>query len=199
MRSLTSRRVLLTAALLTAATVLGSCGDDGDGDGPEVADLGTVVVSDTPPGFVPLTESFGPFTLDEYLERFSTEQEDDREEFEEAGVERGYARGWINQEGTGLVVFVFEAGSNGEAEDLMESFIDDAVDSRSGQEFEVEDIDGAEGVTYIETSIEGGETVHGVLFVRGQRLYLTASSHSELATGRETILQFARTQAQLAK
>jgi hypothetical protein len=81
----------------------------------------------------------------------------------------------------------------------MEYFIDDAKDSRDGQEFDVEDIDGAEGVTYVETSIDGGETVHGVLFVRGKRLYLTASQHSDLASGRETILQFARTQAQLAK
>ncbi len=199
MRTLASRRVLFTAGALAAVTVLGACDSGGGDDGPEVADLGTVIVSDTPPGFVPITESFGPFNLDQYIERFSTSVENDREELEEVGFERGYARGWINPEGTGLVVFVFETDSNGDAEHLMEYFVDDAKDSRDGQEFEVEGIDGAEGVTYVERSIEGGETVHGVLFVRGERLYLTASQHPDLAAGRETILQFARTQAQLAK
>ncbi|HEX6596712.1 MAG TPA: hypothetical protein VF045_07245 [Acidimicrobiales bacterium] len=199
MRTPTSGRVLLTAGLLAAVTVLGACDSGGGDDGPEVADLGTVIVSDTPPGYVPITESFGPFDLDQYIERFSSSEESDRDELGEVGFERGYARGWINPEGTGLVVFVFETESNGDAEHLMEYFIDDAKDSRDGQEFDVEGIDGAEGVTYVETSIDGGETVHGVLFVRGKRLYLTASQHSELASGRETILQFARTQAQLAK
>jgi hypothetical protein len=66
MRTLTSGRVLLTAGLLAAVTVLGACDSGGD-DGPEVADLGTVIVSDTPPGYVPITESFGPFDLDQYI------------------------------------------------------------------------------------------------------------------------------------
>lgn len=200
MRTTTSRRVLLTATTLAAAMVLSACGDDGGDDGPEVDDLGTVLIDQPPAGFVPITEDiFGPFDLDQYIERFSTDEEEDRDRLADAGVERGFARGWINPAGVGLAAFVFEAGSNGEAEDLLEDFIDDAKDSRSGQEFAVEGVEGAKGVTYIESDAEGSQTVHGVLLVRGKRLYLTASQHVELASGRDVILPFARSQAELAK
>lgn len=192
--------MVLPTAMLAVAVAMAGCGDDGGDDGPEVSDLGTVVVDQAPPGFVPITDDiFGPFNLDQYIERFSTSAEEDREELADAGVERGYARGWLGQNGVGLAAFVFEAGSRGEAEDLREYFIDDAKDSRSGQDFAVEGIEGAKGVTYIETDAEGSQTVHGVLFVRGKRLYLAASQHVELGSGRDTALQFARSQAEIAQ
>ena len=193
--------MVLPAAVLAVAVALTGCGDDDDGgNASDVADLGTVVVEQAPAGFVPITDDvFGPFTLDQYIERFSTNAEEDREELADAGVERGYARGWVNQEGVGLAAFVFEAGSGGEAKDLRKHFIDDAKDTRSGQDFDVEGIDDADGVTYIETDAEGSQTVHGILFVRGPRLYLTASQHVELGSGRDIVLQFARAQAEVAR
>ena len=159
MRTRTSRRIVLPVALVLAVALLGSCSRDED-NGPEVPDLATVIVDQAPPGFVPLTEPFGAFDLEGYLSRFSDEEDRDREDLTDAGFERGYARGWVSTDGTALAAFVFEVESNGEAEDLLDSFMDDTKDRRNGSEFEAEGIDDAEGITYVESSVEGAQTVY---------------------------------------
>ena len=180
--------------LLVVAGAVGACSDD-----PGIEDLATVTLDRAPPGFIPIEEGFGAFDLDGYVERFSTSKEKDREELEEVGLGRGFARGWVSGQGTALVVFVFEVRGGGEADHLLEYFVDDATTARRAQKWDVEGIDGAEGLTYAETSAEGSQGVHSVLFTRGRRLYLTASQHAEPNAGRETILAFARAQDQGAR
>jgi len=182
------------ALLGVVAGVLGACSG-----GTGIEDLATVTIDRTPPGFLLIEEQFGPFDLDGYVERFSTSPDKDREELAEAGLERGYGRGWVNGQGTALVAFVFEVRGAAEADRLLDYFVHDATTVREARKWDAEGIEGAEGLTYTETSAEGAQGVHSVLFARSRRMYLTASQHAEPNAGRETILAFARAQDLIAR
>lgn len=167
-----------------------------------VTDLAGVVFTDAPEPFVraPAPAPQGPFDLTSYLATFSTTEEEDEAFLTTCGFTRGYSRLWFDEmTGRLAAVFVFECKSPAAATTLRAALEDQDRRLRDGQSFEVTEISGARGGTYLENFDDGKGRVDTVTFVRGPRLYVAGVQAQRLENNRELALEVARRQADVAR
>jgi hypothetical protein len=184
-----------TAAVSSTTVITAATGADA------VTDLAAVVLTDAPEPLVraPAPAPQGPFDLTSYLATFSTTEEEDEAFLTTCGFTRGYSRLWFDETGRLVAVFVFECSSPAAATTLRAALEDQDRRLRDGQSFEVTEISGARGGTYLENFDDGKGRVDTVTFVRGPRLYVAGVQAQRLESNRELALEVARRQADVAR
>ncbi len=162
-----------------------------------LADLGRLFVRMPPrPGFTPVTEKRGPFTLEGYLRDFSTDPAAERALLSGAGFVQGSSRAWVDRapRPTALAVFIFEFREGADLVPVRDQLL---RHGRGVTRFDVPSVGGAVGVSGFVATQTGRERVHEIGFIRGARVFVVAAQHANLQASTEVVTEMARAQAAL--
>ncbi|MDQ4069359.1 MAG: hypothetical protein M3203_07805 [Actinomycetota bacterium] len=162
-----------------------------------LADLGRLFVRMPPrPGFTPVPEKRGPFTLEGYLRDFSDEPVEERALLSAAGFVQGSSRAWADRASrpTTLAVFIFEFQEGADLGPVRDQLL---RHGRGVTRFDVPSIAGATGVSAFVATQSARERAHEIGFVRGSRLFVVAAQHANLQASTDLVIDMAKAQAEL--